>query len=382
MTNARVWLTIVLLGGAALPARAQLIRNAPAEKAQSAMTPSEALADVAKRRTRDHQVIAPDQVDADGVPAAFTAIANAQWPNPKMAERSLAKLRQHAQSFAEAWKAYEARKAIADAAVAEAAELEQAGKLADAAQRLAAALTIPDRDASGNLPQHGRGLEANDAEYPVLEALIRVTGKRKDFATASDAVALMQIRQKPLAQIDERVLWIVEKLSDSHFDFAQYQSLERYLRNSTTRSRDATEHFAALAEHGLRPIAIDRDKVAKAGEWVQFRMNAQSITDGEASSKNHYEGMVDYDCKETGKLASYDRATGQFHYYESCKQKKVVEDQSLTVKLKAPPPAWAKLGRDVPIIGRVKKAGPHWQIDDAIVCDRWLGKIAPVPGKL
>src|SRR5579862_7907729 len=101
-----VWLAIVLLGAA--PARAQLIRNAPAEKAASEMSPSEALADLAKRRTRDHQAIAPDQVDADGLPAAFAAVTNSIWPNPKQAERDLAKLRQYAQSFGDAWTKYEA----------------------------------------------------------------------------------------------------------------------------------------------------------------------------------------------------------------------------------------------------------------------------------
>jgi hypothetical protein len=376
------WLAMVLLG-AALPARAQLIRNQAAAKPWSEMTPSEVLADLAGKRMKGETLPPVDAVDDDGVPSLMVAYTKSAWKHePRMADKQVEHLRPYAKEFAEAWKKFEERKAVADAAVAEAAELEKSGKLAEAAQRLGAALTIPDRDASGNLPAHGRLLEANDAEYPVLEALVRVCGKRKDFATASDAVALMKIRQKPLAQVDERVVWILEQLSKNRFDFTIYSQMERQLPDPNKRSRAADEQFIALSQYGLHPIAIDRDKTVKAGDWVLFRMEAQNLSDTGASSKYHYVGMQSYDCHDTGKLASYDRSTGQFHYYESCKQKKVTEDQSLDVKLKTPPPPWAKSGRDVPIIGRVKKAGPHWQIEDAFVTDRWLGTVAPVPGKL
>jgi hypothetical protein len=367
---------------AAPAARAQLIRNRPAPAAQNG-TISVALAELAKSFTEDHQDIPPDQLGKDGVPSTFTAMELARWGNAEAAQGALQKARKRAAEFADFWKKLGERKGVVDTVIADAAALEQKGQLAEASKKLASALTIPDREPSGYLPDtRKRALDLVDAEYAAIEALIRVAGKQHDFATATDAVALLQIRQKPQSQLDELILWILDPMIDDSFDWAPYKPLERFTnRGSKERRLDALEHYHAMSTYGLQPISLSQDRAAKPGAWVHFRFNA-ALTEAGGSAKYHYEGMASYDCKDTGKLASYDRSTGQFHYYESCKQKKVVEDQSVNVKLKVAPPPWANAGRDVSVIGRVKKAGPHWEIEDGFVCDRGLGTVAPAPERM
>jgi hypothetical protein len=342
---------------------AQLIRDAP-KPAAAPESPSVTMASLARERIdRD---LAPDE---DPLSVLMMALFPGQH-----GKSYVERMQERGRAFDEVWARYQERQRQVDAAVAEAGPLDGAA----AEKRLVQVITPAERDAHGYLKSRANTMDASDAEVAALDALFAAASKRKDFATLIDICALMEQRQKIGDQADERLLYVLEGFTDDKFVWQFLKPMGRYLRSASTRERDAGAYYQKVQKLGLRAVQLGASPVAKAGEWVQFRMLQPTLGERQASTKKHYEGMTDYDCHDTGKIASYDRSNGQFHYQERCKQKRVVVDLSVDVAFAQPLPEWARSGRDLAVVGKVVKAGPRWRIAEAFVCDRSVAARVPV----
>jgi hypothetical protein len=369
MSFRRVALLVGALGGVA---RAGLVDDDATPVAKPERRPAVLVAQMASHASSS-------QVDADavenGVPVSLIVYVKAYHQT-----QYLAMLANEAKEFDETWSKYQQRKTEVDDVVSAAGALEKAGKLGEAQKALEAAVTAVKRDAKGKFPRRYDRLDPLDAEVPLLEALLRVAARRKDWPTLVDACALLEIRAQPWEEADERVLFIVASLGDRQFLEGLYNALHEVAHDGAYRMGIAKQRYRDLGKLGLRQISLAEDRATNAGQWVHFRFSPGPIEGNAASEKYHNVGMVNYGCHDTDRVSAYDRRTGRFDYGRTCKQKKVTVDASVAVAFKTPPPQWAREGRDVPVIGKVVKAGPGWQIAEAFVCDYELGFVAP-PGR-
>jgi hypothetical protein len=283
------------------------------------------------------------------------------------------------------------------AAVASARSLAAKRQFADAKQALYAVITPADMEADRTMKRSRQDLfRPTDAELPALKELQSLARDSHDPFLLPEIGPALLIRRELADKSSEQVLWFGTQERGSFHDPSAFKLLHQIsfaIEQGEMGRRLALESSHEWSSFGLeRGYLLGRDS-AKVGSWSLFpllvsaraRKNRVTVSKNAASVDLLIVGEVQLsNCVETNKVDHIDYQTGRVIYRQLCDVKKL-KDTHITfhASLAAEPPEWAQgtvLDPDdrahagLAVIGKVKKQGWEWVLDDARVVDlHYLG---------
>lgn len=286
--------------------------------------------------------------------------------------------------FQAAWAAYQKRVGEVNAAVAKAAELEKAGKLADARAALEAVITPATVDAAGKIDARARTpLDPRDAELPAIDAWVKVVFAQGDRKAVVEAGKHYLPRRKGRDEETELFFWLAAKHDDMlgnlvsqsnpglrHEIWKIWDEAAKVRGASpfdTEGQRMAGMYFASLQQFGLgwTTVAVEE---GKRGEWIMVRVEPVTVADKKVTHASTQDWRVPKRCWETDKVSWWD-GNGRPVYEQACEYTYHSRPIKLDAKLVETAPAWSRDREMVLVVGKIESAGPNWQLSDAFIPD-------------
>lgn len=337
---------------------------------------------------------APEQETehSDGLPPKLVALvretygADPDRPGNELGPRNsyYDTFRPSVKEFQAAWTAYQKRVGEVNAAVAKAAELEKAGKLADARAALEAVITPVSVDAAGKIDPRARTpLDARDAELPAIDAWVRVAFAQGDRKAVVEAGRHYLPRRKGRDEETELFFWLAAKHDDALGRLTSQSNPG--LRNEIWKSWDeaakvrgaspfdtegqraAGMYFSSLQQFGLGWTTVDVEE-GKRGDWIMVRVEPVTVADKKVTHTSTQDWRVPKRCWETDKVSWWD-GNGKPVYEQACEYTYHSRPIKLDAKLVEAAPAWSRDREMVLVVGKIESAGPTWKLSDAFIPD-------------
>lgn len=286
--------------------------------------------------------------------------------------------------FQAAWTAYQKRVGEVNAAVAKAAELERAGKLADARAALDAVITPVTIDAAGKIDARARTpLDTRDAELPAIDAWVKVAFAQGDRKAVVEAGRHYWPRRKGRDEETELFFWLAAKHDDAlgrlvsqnnpglrHEIWKIWDEAAKVRGASpfdTEGERAAGMYFASLQQFGLGWTTVDVEE-GKRGDWIMVRVEPATVADKKVTHSSTQDWRVPKRCWETEKVSWWD-GNGRPVYEQACEYTYHSRPIKLDAKLVEAAPAWARDREVVLVVGKIDATGPSWKLSEAFVPD-------------
>jgi hypothetical protein len=325
---------------------------------------------------------APPVTDGLATPLAAAIHQAFDRDGAASANRQLDQWKKRTTEFEQAWTAYTAQANTCRDAIDKAAS-EPA---ADAAKTLLAVITPNALDADGKIAVDRRKfLETIDAEVPAIGALGKLDVANKDYLAAASLPVLMQGRRHVGAVDDERLLWLAYTYGKEMRDLAGRvkpplkdvlnKLVDRGNHEWDSRRGSGRATLAAFPDLGPKFAEPWDAHDVKAGDWVFLHVHPTKIDDKKLNYSDHGTYDINVNCRPGNELDGWDPVLEKWMYKTVCDTRQVTENVELKATFAAPPPAWAKDGNAVWLLGKAVRVGPkHWEITSAGIADwRFLG---------
>ncbi len=322
----------------------------------------------------------------DGVPEAIKAAVIQRYKtNPNSVAGIVKKLSASAKDFSVAWKGYAERKAALLKAEEKAKDLLKKKKFKQAIALLEPEISMVGLDSSGKTPKRA-WIATVDAELELVKLLAEAAAKGKKADLAFSLAAEFANRRAVQDETSERLLWLAhtEGKLIRNLSFGQKPEIFNGVDTLAKAKRTAMLQMErmpkgwihTLPKLGINKIELGNKKSAKSGQWAYLELSPKKINAKTATYKYKGFWVERWDCKFTDKITGIDPLTMEFTYELKCKTKRHPVNYSLKANFKVPPAQWAqKSYRAIPIVGKVKRRGPKWELKEAFVPDlRWMKK--------